>query len=86
MVVLVIIVPTGGEEFERLLVAEDSGQCERSIPLVVRIRVAHVRALDQTFDEEEVVLWQRGVISALEQANEVMSVRAGTFHCTAKPG
>ena len=44
------------EEFERLLVAEDSGQCERSIPLVVRIRVAHVRALDQTFDEEEVVL------------------------------
>ena len=56
LAVLVVIMSAAEEELERLLVAEDGGPRERGIPLVVRIRVAYVRPLDQTFDEKEIIL------------------------------
>ncbi len=57
LAVLVIVMAAAEEELERLLVPEDGGPSEGCIPLVVWIGIAHVSPLDETFDEEEIVLW-----------------------------
>lgn len=54
-----VVMSATEEELKRLLVPKNGGPRERRISLVVRIRIAHVRPLDQTFDEEEIVLWSR---------------------------
>ena len=51
-----VVMSATEEELKRLLVPKNGGPRERRISLVVRIRIAHVRPLDQTFDEKEIIL------------------------------
>ena len=51
-----VVMSATEEELKRLLVPKNGGPRERRISLVVRIRIAHVRPLDETFDEKEVIL------------------------------
>ena len=55
-----IVMAHAKQKLERFLVSQHRGPGERGVALVVWIRISHVRPLDQSLDEEEIVLWMRG--------------------------
>ena len=50
--------PLVEEKFERLFTSLDGSPRQRRISLGVRIRVAHVNALDEPLHEEKVIFYQ----------------------------
>lgn len=56
LAVLVVIMTACQKELKGLLVPEDGRPSQRCVPLVQRIRVAHICPLDEAFHLEKIVL------------------------------
>lgn len=56
LAILVVIMSATEEKLKRLLVAQDGSPCKRGVAFAVRIWIAHLGTLDQSFDEKQVVL------------------------------